>query len=98
MPMITYTHAELIDEHYPPGSEARRQYEEDLIKQRASITIRNAREAAGLSLQALGDKLGVTKQMINKWESGEVSVGVVVLHRIATALNKKLLIEFKDHV
>ncbi len=96
--MKSTTYEELIDEHYPPGSETRRVYEEELCKQHTSIAIRNAREAAGLSLQGLGDKLGVTRQSVHKWESGEVSIGVLTLHKIATALNKKLVIQFEDYV
>ena len=33
--------------------------------------IAQARKAAGLSQEQLGEKLGVSRQAISKWESGE---------------------------
>ena len=41
--------------------------------------IKEAREAAGLSQEAAGHKLGVTRQTIKNWEDGvtEPSIGLV---------------------
>lgn len=49
-------------------------------------SIRQYREQLGLTQQALGDRVGVTRQTIAAWERGERDVGVVQLVRLARAL------------
>ena len=50
--------------------------------------IRQLRTAAGMTLQDLGDKVGVGASTVRKWETGYIkSLGHDKLHRLAIALN-----------
>jgi transcriptional regulator with XRE-family HTH domain len=51
--------------------------------------VRKRREAAGLSQAALGEVLGVTYQMVWKYEEGKTPLTVVKLAQIAEALDCK---------
>lgn len=48
--------------------------------------IREQRQARGLTLQAVADRLGVTKTQISRFETGEREVDLPWLRRIAAAL------------
>ncbi len=48
--------------------------------------IRHFREAAGLSQEALAEKLGVTRQAVSNWELGKTEPDIETLHRIADVL------------
>ena len=65
--------------HAPPDLNAR-------IAQRLS----SLRDAAGLSLQALADKAGVSRSMISLVERGESSPTAAVLEKLATGLGLTL--------
>ena len=52
--------------------------------------IRMARRAAGLSQQALGDKAGVSKMSISKYERSEMTPGSAMLVRIAEATGMRV--------
>jgi Zn-dependent peptidase ImmA (M78 family)/transcriptional regulator with XRE-family HTH domain len=52
--------------------------------------IRMARRAAGLSQQALGDRAGVSKMSISKYERGEMTPGSAMLVRIADATGMRV--------
>jgi len=62
-----------------------------------SVTrIRELRECAGLSQEALGERVGVTRQTIAAWERGERDVGLAQLARVARALGAQLDDLFED--
>lgn len=48
--------------------------------------IRRFREKAGISQEALADKLSVTRQAVSNWELGKTEPDIDTLHRIADAL------------
>ena len=52
--------------------------------------IHTARKAAGLSQEALGDKLGVVSQTVSKWERGESAPDAALLVPLADALGVSL--------
>ena len=45
------------------------------------------RERAGLSQQALGDKIGVSQVAIHKWETGQNKPRIEAVFRLANALD-----------
>lgn len=53
--------------------------------------VREKRKAAGMSQPDLGDVLGISEQMIQKYERGSSSLSVVKLVAIAEALKCKTL-------
>ena len=52
--------------------------------------ILSARKAAGLSQEALGEKLGVVSQTVSKWERGESAPDAMLLPPLADALGVSL--------
>lgn len=52
------------------------------------VRIKEAREAAGLSQQALGDKLEVSRSAVAQWESGANAPTMDKVQAIAIALNR----------
>ncbi len=58
--------------------------------------IRAHRERAGLSQQALADKLGCTQPAISYLEAGEAPHNTATLQRIAEALGLQLELGFVD--
>ena len=57
--------------------------------------IRNFRQSAGLSQEGLAEKIGVTFQQIQKYESGYTTLNIIRLQQIALALNVSVC-EFFD--
>ncbi|MBY4678974.1 helix-turn-helix domain-containing protein [Marinobacterium arenosum] len=55
-----------------------------------SMFIRGYRQANGESLQALADRSGVSRSMIAQIESGQTSPTIVVLAKLAEAMNIRL--------
>lgn len=53
----------------------------------SSARLREAREARGLTATALAEMTGVSRQVISQYETGEVTPGPEVLHRMAGLLN-----------
>lgn len=51
-----------------------------------SRAIKNAREAKGLSQSELGEKIGVTQQMLSQWESGKRIPKATTIRRIYCAI------------
>lgn len=49
-----------------------------------------ARKHEGLSMQELGDKVGMSKQAIDKYEKGKIKFTTEKLMKFGKALNKKL--------
>ncbi len=58
--------------------------------------IRQARQAAGLSLRALGDKAGVSAMAISKYERDEMTPGSDVLLRLARSLGVRVEFFFRQ--
>ncbi|WP_157615552.1 helix-turn-helix transcriptional regulator [Rhizobacter sp. Root404] len=52
--------------------------------------IRLRRDAAGLSLKGLGDRVGVTEQAVRHWESGRSNPGKATARLLEEALNFSL--------
>lgn len=57
--------------------------------------ILSARKAAGLSQEALGEKLGVVSQTVSKWERGESAPDAMLLPPLADALGVSLDVLFE---
>jgi transcriptional regulator with XRE-family HTH domain len=63
---------------------------EPSLDERIATRVRERRAAAGLSLQALAARSGVSRSMISLIERGESSATAVVLDKLATALGLTL--------
>ena len=60
------------------------------LNQRIAARVRQLRAGAGLSLEALAQRSGVSRSMISLVERGEASPTAVVLERLATGLGSTL--------
>lgn len=60
------------------------------LDQRIAARVAQLRAEAGLSLQALADRSGVSRSMLSLIERGECSATAVVLERVATGLGRML--------
>lgn len=60
------------------------------LDERIATRVRDLRSAAGLSLEALAARSGVSRSMISLIERGESSATAVVLEKLATALGLTL--------
>lgn len=60
------------------------------LDERIAARVRELRAAAGLSLEALAQRSGVSRSMISLIERGESSATAVVLEKLATALGATL--------
>ncbi len=58
------------------------------IRERLTRRLQELREAVGLSMYALGEKCGVSRDTISRIEGSETSPGVHVLARLAWGLGK----------
>lgn len=67
----------------------------DDINQRISNQVRRLRAAAGLSLDALATKTGVSRSMLSLIERAECSPTAVILERLAVGLNVTLATLFE---
>ena len=67
----------------------------DDINQRISSQVRRLRAAAGLSLDALATKTGVSRSMLSLIERAECSPTAVILERLAVGLNVTLATLFE---
>ncbi len=54
------------------------------------MRIKDLRKAKGLSREQIARKIGVTMQMIEKYEKGVANISVIRLVSIAKALNKPI--------
>jgi transcriptional regulator with XRE-family HTH domain len=70
--------------------------EETKLSECIAQRVRNFRAEAGLSLEALAEKSGVSKSMISLIERAETSATAVVLDRIAAALGCSLTSFFEN--
>lgn len=71
-------------------------YDEESLKFKIAQTVYGKRKAKNLSQVKLAKKAHTTQKVISRIEHGEVSIGVDLLQRIATALNLKVSIIFKS--
>jgi len=62
------------------------------ITEQVGQLIRETRKAKGLTQQELGEKLGVGKTTINKYENGSHNITIETLNRIMEALGEKIMI------
>jgi transcriptional regulator with XRE-family HTH domain len=69
----------------------------ETAKAKLGVKIRSAREEKGLSLQQLGELVGLSGQQLRRIEKGTADVTAVVLARIARATGRDLRF-FLDHV
>jgi transcriptional regulator with XRE-family HTH domain len=60
------------------------------ITSQVGRTIRYFRKSAGLSLEQLAEKMGVSYQLIQKYENGRTAINLVRLQQIAQALNMEI--------
>ena len=64
--------------------------DDSTLDQRIAARVAQLRAEAGLSLQALADRSGVSRSMLSLIERGECSATAVVLERVATGLGRML--------
>lgn len=77
------------------STEARQKH--DTRVQHIAALLRDAREAAGLSLTELAERTGITRQAISRIESGDNRNSTLsTIVRMAEALNKEWAIELPD--
>ena len=63
--------------------------DEERYAQALGTSIKDAREAAGVSTQSeLARRMGVRSQHVNRWENGAVTATVKTLDEVARALNR----------
>ena len=72
-------------------------YEEEKINLQMALTIRKAREAAGLTQRQLAELIGTTQSVISRLEDANYEGhSLSILQRIAAALNRKLTIQMES--
>lgn len=75
--------------------EFRRAYEEEGLKFKIAQAVYKRRKARNLSQAALAQKARTTQKVISRIEHSDVSVGVDLLQRIASALDLKVSISLR---
>lgn len=79
-----------------PTTEARAAVEQDLA---LGQLIYDLRTAAGLSQRALAERMGTTQSVISRLEEGGGARNRLdTLARVATALDRHLVVSFPEHV
>jgi len=58
--------------------------------------IKRTRKKKGFTQKELGEKMGVSESAINRLESGERSLNIQTLNRVAEALMVRLSVDFED--
>ena len=71
--------------------------EENLRKQIVASNLRRARQAAGISQEELGARIGVDRRQINQWECAHHEPRSRRLHEIAAALGVPLSYFYVEH-
>ena len=67
-------------------------YEEGFKQFKVGVTLRHAREAAGLTQEELAQRLKTKKTAISRIENHAEDIKLSTLYRAASALGKRLLI------
>lgn len=70
-------------------------YEEASLAARVGESVREAREATGLSQRELARRVGTTQAVISRIEMGSVGATLTTLQRIATSLGVELEVNFR---
>jgi UDP-N-acetylglucosamine 1-carboxyvinyltransferase len=65
------------------------------ITEQVAKLIQEARKARGLTQEELGNKLGLNKATINKYESGKQNLTIETLYRLMSAMGENLVIKTK---
>jgi len=58
-------------------------------------TVSKLREAMNISQQELARKANTSQAVISRIENGSISMGLQMLHKIATALDRRVQITFQ---
>jgi ribosome-binding protein aMBF1 (putative translation factor) len=88
------TFEELLDKQYgTEGTKERNAFEFQALLFAVSVMIKDARKEAGLTQEALAQKLGTNKSFISKIENGKGDLQLSTLYRILEeGLGKKITI------
>lgn len=60
------------------------------IKKQVGQRIRDARKVQGLTQKELGEKIGVSKSVMSRYEHGEINFSIDALQKISTELGMSL--------
>ena len=63
----------------------------------ASKLIKHHRQRLGMTMAALGERVGVSAQTIDRYETGEIAVSVLQVGRIAKAFGLPIVALLVDH-
>lgn len=86
--------------YFENDSEMMEMLEAERIKGGIAQQIYDLREAAGLTQKQLAEKVGTTEALIDDlemtdYEDNEIGDAVLMLHRIAKALGKRIEVKFR---
>jgi len=73
----------------------KKNYELEMKKLEISLAINRLRKEKKISQAKLAEKLNMKQSAIGRIEAGEQNLTVETLQKIASALNKKLIVSFK---
>jgi len=68
-----------------------------MIEQKIAAKIRQLREAKGLTLAALGEKIGLSKALLSRIENNRSSPPIATLAKIAQGLNVPVALFFEEN-
>lgn len=91
-----YTNYEKYLQNNLKKSNYRKKYEQELKRLRYAYKISQLRKSEDLSQKEFAKKIKTTQSVISRIERGHQNVSSDYLERIASALNKELVFEFKD--
>lgn len=75
--------------------EFRRHYEIEKKKLEMAMKIAELRKSKKLSQKQLAEKIGIKQSVIGRIEAGNQNLTIETLHKIAVALNKNLVVNFR---
>jgi DNA-binding XRE family transcriptional regulator len=82
---------ELINVEYgEPGTELRRQFDEETQAFCLAQTLKEERLRAGLTQKQLAEKVGIKRTYISRIENGKVNVQLSTLSRLFKGLGKRI--------
>lgn len=84
------------DRQQPPASKEEAHHDERNLDQYIGPTLRNQRQAQGLTLADVSALAGVSRGMLSKIENGQVSTSLDTLHQIVSALGITLSQLFRN--
>ncbi len=97
--MKLYTHSELLDRDLGPvGTPKRDKFDQEVAEEirayQVGEAIKQARLANNLTQEQLGEKIGVQRSRISKFENGE-SITLSTMMRIFKALGVQVALDLK---